>query len=336
MKNILFILLFVFAANLTMAQKKAKTPVKKAAVTAPKKIVSPVVTDTAKTNLAAITPKKPKRKIAPKKDGYTFAEEALADTLVPYPVVNQEDILYRKRIWREIDLRDRGNSILASPKVNLIGVIYEALNNGELDLYASNDEDFKGEPISQSKNADAKSFSAVDTAFLGVNPSTNEVNRANNEFFTASYTTIRIKEDWILDIKRGIFEPRIVGIAPIRIDIKTPVDNNGNPVVDPVTNTVRADTLKSVAGWLYFDDLRNILSKKKVANDGNDNSGINFDDIFVRRLFYSYITKTSNSSDLRIEDYLENGKPLTPKQRLIEAERIKKLMADFEQGLWEY
>lgn len=304
MRKIFLLSLFVFVAGFAFAQTNPPAQDKKAAV-----------------------------KKAPKKDGFIYREESVADTVVPYSVVNKEDVAYTKRIWREIDLRDRGNKVLASPKVNLIGVIYEALNNGELDLYASDDEDFKGQPISQKKSNVAKqaSSSAVDTAFLGVNPGTNEVNRANNEFFASSFIAIRIKEDWILDIKRGIFEPRIVGIAPIRMDIKTPVDNNGNPVVDPTTKTVRADTLKSVAGWLYFDDLRHILVKKKVANNGNDNSGINFDDVFVRRLFFSNITKQSNSDDNRIEDILFNNK-----ERLLESERIKKAMADFEQGLWEY
>jgi dephospho-CoA kinase len=79
------------------------------------------------------------------------------------------------------------------------------------------------------------------------------------------------------------------------------------------------------------DDLREILVKTKVANNYNDNSGINFDDIFTRRLFYSNITKQSNTADNRIEDILFN-----PKERLLESEKIKKAMADFEQGLWEY
>jgi hypothetical protein len=169
----------------------------------------------------------PKKKFAPKKDGYLAKEVTEADTVVPYSVINDEDKAFVKRVWREIDLRDRGNSILASPKVNLIGVIFSALNNGELDMYGADDEDFKGQPVG-----------AVDSAFLGVNQNTNELNRADNEFFAANYTIIRIKEDWVLDIKRGIFEPRIVGIAPVRMDVKTPVDNNGLPLVDPTTNTV--------------------------------------------------------------------------------------------------
>ncbi|RZK00369.1 MAG: gliding motility protein GldN [Flavobacterium sp.] len=215
----------------------------------------------------------------------------------------------------------------------MMGIIYNAVSNGELDLYASEDEDFKGEPLSQKKGSDPNvtNSSAADTAFLGVNPGTNEVNRANNEFFAASFTTLRIKEDWIMDIRRGIFEPRIVGIAPVRIDVKTQVDNNGNPVADPTTGKPLADTLRTVSGWLYFDDLREILVKHKIANNQNDNSGINFDDVFVRRLFFSNITKVSNSADNRIEDVLFN-----PKDRLLEAERIKRAMADFEQGLWEY
>ncbi|MDQ8052995.1 MAG: gliding motility protein GldN [Pedobacter sp.] len=308
MKRFLFLFLFLLAGLGAFAQNQTN-PVPNA----PAKVV-------------------PKKK-APKQDGFIFHEATAVDTVVPYAKVDTADIVYTKRVWREIDLRDRGNEILASPKINLVGIIYDAVNNGELDLYASDDESFKGQPISANKGNDPKATksSTADTAFLGVNPGTNEVNRANNEFFTASFTTIRIKEDWILDIKRGIFEPRIIGIAPVRIDVKTAVDNNGNPVTDPATNAVRADTVKSVAGWIYFDDLREVLVKHKIANNQNDNSGINFDDVFVRRLFYSNVTKISNSADNRIEDVLFN-----PKERLLESERIKKAMADFEQGLWEY
>lgn len=277
--------------------------------------------------------KKVVKKKGPKQDGFIYREVSEADTVVPYAEVRKEDVAYTKRVWREIDLRDRGNAILASPKVNLLGIIYTAVSNGELDLYSSDDEDFKGEPLGQQKGNDPKvtNSSAADTAFLGVNPGTSEVNRANNEFFAASFTTLRIKEDWIMDIRRGIFEPRIIGIAPVRIDVKTQVDNNGNPVADPTTGKPLADTIKTVSGWIYFDDLREILVKYKVANNQNDNSGINFDDVFVRRLFFSNITKTSNAADNRIEDILFN-----PKDRLLESERIKRAMADFEQGLWEY
>ncbi len=310
MKKVILLVLFVLIASFGFAQNPATQP--------------PVTDAKAKPIV---------KKFAPKKDGYISNQVVVADTVVPLSVINDEDKAYVKRVWREIDLRDRGNAILASPKVNLIGVIYAALNNGELEMYAGDDEDFKGQPLSGAKGNDPKAInsSTVDTAFLGVNPNTNEINRANNEFFAASFTTIRIKEDWVLDIKRGIFEPRIVGIAPVRVDIKTQVDNNGNPIVDSLNAAGNTQALKIVAGWFYFDDLREILVKSKIANNGNDNSGINFDDVFIRRLFYSNITKWSNAADNRIEDYVGNSK-----ERLLESEKFKKILSDFEQGLWEY
>lgn len=309
MKKIIFAVLFIFTTGFVFAQTQGTVP-------------PPIVGD------VKVTPKK---KLIPKRDGYIGSEVVVPDTVVPFSVINDEDIAYVKRVWREIDLRDRGNSILASPQVNLVGVIYAALNNGELDMYAGDDESFKGQPINTSKKNDAKAVnsSAADTAFLGVNLNTSEINRANNEFFKTTFNTIRIKEDWVLDIKRGIFEPRIVGIALVRTDVKTQVDNNGNPVVDSLNKD--GAELSVVAGWFRYEDLREVLVKTKIANNGNDRSGINFDDVFVRRLFYSNITKWSNAEDNRLQDYIANSK-----ERLVESERLKKILSDFEQGLWEY
>jgi hypothetical protein len=57
---------------------------------------------------------------------------------------------------------------------------------------------------------------------------------------------------------------------------------------------------------------------------------MSFDDIFIRRMFSSYIYKESNVKDLRIEDYAA-GRDI-----LVEADRIKYQIVDFEQALWEY
>ena len=58
---------------------------------------------------------------------------------------------------------------------------------------------------------------------------------------------------------------------------------------------------------------------------------LSYDDIFIKRLFASYIVKQSNPEDQRIRDYVDNGL-----DRLYEAQRIKKNLTDFEQDLWSY
>ena len=277
------------------------------------------------------TTKPVQKKFTPKKDGYISEATSVVDTVVPYAKVDEESLPFVKRVWREIDLRDSTNAMLSSPKSNLMAVIFEAVHNGELDLFAPDDESFQHQPLSSAKGAEVNGIqsSSADTAFLGVNSLTGELNRPNNEFFSSYYSVLRIKEDWILDTKRGIFEPRIIGIAPVRVDVKMQVDNNGNPVNNPETNTAYADSLKSVVGWLYFDDLREILVRKKVAIEFNDASGLNFDDLFIRRMFSSYITKWSNPYDTRIEDYISD-----PRERVMEADRYKTKLQDFGKALW--
>lgn len=123
----------------------------------------------------------------------------------------------------------------------------------------------------------------------------------------------RIKEDWILDVKRSIFEPRIVGIAPMKM-----VEGNWQPVF-----------------WIYFNDARELLSKQRLTNPLNDASQLTFDDFFVRRLFSSYIVKETNPANKNIVDILGQTDPKDTR-KLYESERIKKSISDYEQSLWEY
>jgi gliding motility associated protien GldN len=328
MKNrIVLVAALLGISSLAFAQTKKKT-----------KQPTKATTQTTTTKPVASTPAaapKPKKPLKYKQDGFVFAKDTVVVEPTPYPVIKREDVLYTKRVWREVDFRDRGNKVLTSPKVNLLGVMYKAISNGELELYGIDDESFEKYPVSADRPND-KAKSMADTAFLGVNPNTNELNGANNDFFAQSFKGIRIKEDWIFDGKRGVFEPRIIGVAPIRLDIRQSLNSDGTPMLGPNNQPLPPTVTEQPVGWIYFDDLRQVLANTKIANDGNDNSGLTFDDIFTRRLFFSYITKESSSSDLRIQDLEINGRLLTDKEKLIEGERIKKKMAEFEQGLWEY
>jgi len=299
----------------------------------PKKTTTaPAKTETAPPVVAQDVPKKPKKF---KQDGFVYDRDTVVAEPVPYAKIAREDAVVAMRVWREIDFRDKGNKVLTSPKVNLLGVIYDAISKGELELYAIDDEKFEKDPVSSLKSA-AGGKSLADTSFLGVNPNTNELNGANNDFFALSFKGIRIKEDWVFDLRRGVLEPRIVGVAPVRMDSRQALNADGTPMVGADGQPLPATVTEQPVGWIYFEDLRPVLANTKIANDGNDNSGITFDDIFLRRLFFSNITKESNSSDLRIQDIEINGRKLTDKEKLLEAERIKKKIADYEQGLWEY
>ena len=56
-----------------------------------------------------------------------------------------------------------------------------------------------------------------------------------------------------------------------------------------------------------------------------------WEDVFEARYFNSYIIQESNVLDRRIDGYLTSGR-----ERLLEAERIKQEIFNFEQDLWSY
>lgn len=67
-----------------------------------------------------------------------------------------------------------------------------------------------------------------------------------------------------------------------------------------------------------------------MVNSHNDATSLTFDDLFMKRIFASYIVKESNDQDLRIKDYAQGI------ERLYESERIKKSLLDWEHDLWSY
>ncbi len=264
--------------------------------------------------------KKSKLKIkTPPKDGFSVRMDVDSNVMVPYADVREEDVYYAKRIWREIDLRDTINSVLKAENAKLIDILLEAVSNEELTVYSPKDttagkllednDSFKIALTAQEALQSARGITegVADSATGKI--AEPQLRRLRSDEFLK----FRIKEDWILDVKRSIFEPRIVGLAPMKM-----VEGNWQPVF-----------------WIYYDDVRELLSKERMVNPFNDASQLTFDDFFVRRLFSSYVVKETNPSNKNIVDILGQTDPKDPR-KLYESERIKKSISDYEQSLWEY
>ncbi|WP_316746372.1 gliding motility protein GldN [Pedobacter gandavensis] len=268
--------------------------------------------------VAKPTVKKAKIKTPPK-DGFTARKDIDSAIMVPFADVREEDVFYSKRVWREIDLRDTINSVLKAEGARLIDVLLEAVTNEELTAYSPKDTT-SGKLL---EDNDAFKIAMTSTEALqsmrGVSEGTPDATTGKiaeptlKRFRPDEFLKYRIKEDWILDTKRSVFEPRIVGIAPMKM-----VEGNWQPVF-----------------WIYYEDARELLTKKKLMNPGNDASVLTFDDFFVRRLFSSYIVKETNPGNKTIVDMLGLTDIKDPR-KLYESEKIKKSIADFEQSLWEY
>ncbi|MBC7915792.1 MAG: gliding motility protein GldN, partial [Pyrinomonadaceae bacterium] len=223
-------------------------------------------------NLNNSTKPTPIQKEAPL-DGYYKKDNILSARVTPYANLREADVMYRKTIYREIDLREKMNRIYSSPKARLIDVIMEAITSGEMTAYA---HPVGGEPgvyefstVLKPEEAKAKFADSVllqkydDKGDPVGNPSL-----VAGEFNPDSIVKFQIKEDWMFDKQRSIYEPRIIGIAPM-IKIKAAGQSLG----------------EQPAFWIYFPEARHTFVTKEVASRSNDATGLSYDDIFMKRLF---------------------------------------------------
>ena len=82
--------------------------------------------------------------------------------------------------------------------------------------------------------------------------------------------------------------------------------------------------------WAAYNQLRPVLAKERVFNSQNDAAHTSWEDLMEMRYFASTIIKASNVHDRKIEDYL------TGVDALLEAEKIKQEIFNFEHDLWSY
>lgn len=238
---------------------------------------------------------------------------------VPYPYLREADVMWAKKVWRLIDLRQKMNLRLYYPTVpigdrkSLIDVIYDAIRAGEVKAYDPMKSDMTleitQEDIEKNFGAGTETIQVADEN--GNYHDTTIVNKAN----TSEVKEYIIQEVWYFDKKLSSLNVRILGLMPIRLSI------------NPNTNQLE----KRPLFWIYYPEFRNIFANHEVYNPHNDAQKISFDDLFLQRRFSGYIIAESNVYDNRNVDEYETGRAA-----LLESDRIKNSIFNMEQDLWEY
>lgn len=277
-------------------------------------------------------------------DGVQATLETKNRSFEPYAPVRPQDVLYSKRLWRNVDFREKLNQSFTAKESNIVNIVYKLVKNG--DIVAFQDDKFStkysvADALARFK--EDKDPTPEDTAKIkGADGKMIEQDKsiqANVDLSTV-VGGIQIKEDWIFDKIRQELEPRIVGMA-FYMKSKAELESNRQKLQSKVggtTNNAKAktDTIptsQKIVFWVNFDQIRKYLHKEIVINNYNDASPLSFDDLLVKRIFASYIVKESNINGTDIKNSLINP---TLQDRLRESERIKKALMDWEHDLWSY
>ena len=254
-----------------------------------------------------------------------------------YAPLRQADVMWSRKIWREIDMRQKINQPFYYPendgvghtiqdRKSLIDVIYSAIQEGSITAYdnAAMDDEFREEmsqdAIKKIGGAKEEMVEVVDWDAVAEGADPSEATRMElnkTAFDRNSIKKWRLKEEWFFDKQRSVMDVRIIGLAPLQED-KDEVNGQILGTFSPLF-------------WVYFPEAREILINAEVFNLVKNNAERRtYDDIFWKRMFGSTIVKESSVMDRKINEYMVGL------DALLEAERIKTEIFNIEHDLWEY
>lgn len=237
---------------------------------------------------------------------------------VQYTHEREADVMWSKRVWRTLDLREKFNHPLYYPETpindrkSLFDIIKTALQNGEIHAFDNPvfDDEFK---VQMSKSAIDSMLSYVDSMDVEDpnRPGTWIRVPVRHDLESYSIKQYWMKEDWFFDKQRSVMDVRIIGLCPLEEKVV------GGQVVG-----------YKPLFWVYFPECRKVFANAEVFNTHNDAQRMSTDDMFMKRMFSSFVNKESNVYDRPIANYV------TGLDALLEAERVKDDISKMEHDVW--
>lgn len=262
--------------------------------------------------------------------------EADNDKPLPYGYVHDRDRLYGKTVCEIIDLDERVNFPFYYPidtanigreRRSLFDVLIKGIKKGKItEVYA--DEYFN---TKKSLKDMKSSFTYIDTAQAGFD----EINTYYDDYKSGrkkldpqfinvrELTSIdvsgyKVKGYWYFDKRQSELKYRLLAICPVA----------------PEARDIGAENPDVIElFWVYFPNAREVLHEAMAFNGRNSAMPLSFDHMLNARRFSGDIYKEDNDyGDRSIEQYMKENAQM----QLLESERVKEKIRNFEQDMWNY
>lgn len=252
-------------------------------------------------------------------------ERNLVKDRVPlaYQHIREDDAVYRQRVWEEIDTRQKINLPFRykasedNGDQRFIAILINAIRDSSVTPFDPMDDRFTT-PMTTDKIAE-ELVGKADTIPL-IDPQTGLKRKdtvITNDFNPDDITKYEIKEEYVFDKQSSRLFCRILGIAPL----KTIRREDGTELGE------------TALFWIYYPDLRPVLAKYEAYNSHNFGSRMTWEELFENHMFSGYVIKSTidNPFDRPIATYIKD-----PVLRLLESDRTKEKIFNYEQDLWQY
>ena len=265
--------------------------------------------------------------------------EANDEDPIAYGFIDDRDVLWSKTIWEKIDLDERINfpyyfpsepGNLGDERRSLFDVLVKGIEDGRIKEVYGDREGYFREKLTYDQVLEELTFNGYN---LGYEDAANDGLLSDEELekkFAYSekikakdVVEYRIKGTWYFDKRQGEMKYRLLGIAPCAPDkeflnVRLDEGEIDKSILIPLF-------------WIWFPDAREVLNEAYVFNTRNSSQPIAFDHMLNSRRFNAVIYKEENVyQDRQVKDYIFED----ALQQLLESERIKSVIRDFEQDMW--
>lgn len=256
-------------------------------------------------------------------DGAYVREHNPTRKVIAYPYLREADVMWARRIWQTIDLKQKINHPLYFPidelenRKSLFDVMrIGLLEQGSITAYGlgpTQDDDEFRYPLGQTE-LDSMLKPVVLRYRENLETGEKEEVRSVEEVTSKDVVQYKLKEDWIFDKQRSERYVRIIGIAPVTLRYSESGEVKG----------------KKELFWLYYPECRYIFNNYDVFNSHNNSQQMTFDQLFQMRMFQGYVVKEDNVYNRSIDP---TWKGL---DALMESERIKNELFVMEHDVWHF
>ena len=250
------------------------------------------------------------------------------DKPLEYGYVDDRDIMWSKMTWEIVDLDERANFPMYYPidtnnignnRRSLYDVLMTNIQKGEIENIYDDSYFTSRRTLMDIQDA----LRLIDTTDLGYEQFNAEgivdpqyIRR--RDITAADIMEYHIKGLWYFDKRQGELKYRLLGIAPVAPDVNFIDSDDPDPVE---------------LFWVWFPDARTVLHEAKAFNNKNSSIPTSYDHMLNSRRFSGMIYREENVyGDRKVNEYISENALM----QLLESDRIKEKIRNFEQDMWSY